>query len=34
MEENELEIQTTETFENLNEEELEQQEILEDENDE
>lgn len=34
MEENELEIQTTETFENLNEEELEQQEILEEEDDE
>ena len=34
MEENELEIQTTETFEDLNEEELENQEVLEDKTDE
>lgn len=34
MEENELEIQTTETFQTLNEEELENQEVLEDKADE
>lgn len=34
MEENELEIQTTETFENLNEEEIENQEVLEENADE
>ena len=34
MEENELEIQTTETFEDLDEEELENQEILEEKTDE
>lgn len=34
MEENELEIQTTEIFEDLNEEELENQEVLEDKADE
>ena len=34
MEENELEIQTTETFEDLNEGELENQEVLEEKTDE
>lgn len=34
MEENELEIQTIETFEDLNEDELENQEVLEDKADE
>lgn len=34
MEENELEIQTTETFQTLNEEELENQEVLEEKTDE
>ena len=34
MEENELEIQTTETFEDLNEVELENQEVLEEKTDE
>lgn len=34
MEENELEIQTTETFQTLDEEELENQEILEEKTDE
>lgn len=34
MEENELEIQTTETFQTLDEEELENQEVLEEKTDE